>query len=100
MLPPIGSLAREGQMRLRRRDFIAALGGAAALPLAAQAQQRALPVVGFVNASSSVAGFGDAFRKGLNEAGFIEGQNVTVEYHWLDGRFDRLPSVMNDLVRR
>ena len=85
---------------LRRRDFIAGLGGAAAWPLATQAQQRALPVVGFVNGSSSVAGFGDAFRKGLNEAGFIEGQNVTVEYHWLDGRFDRLPSVMNDLVRR
>src|SRR6516165_3211154 len=85
---------------LRRRDFIAGLGGAAAWPLATQAQQRALPVVGFVNGSSSVASFDDAFRKGLNEAGFIEGQNVTVEYHWLDGRFDRLPSVMNDLVRR
>ena len=85
---------------LQRREFIAALGGAAAWPLATQAHQRALPVVGFVPGSSPVAGFGDAFRKGLNEAGFIEGQNVTVEYHWLDGRFDRLPSVMNDLVRR
>jgi putative ABC transport system substrate-binding protein len=79
---------------------MAGLGGGVAWPLATQAQQRALPMVGFVNASPSVAGLGDAFRKGLNEAGFIEGQNVTVEYHWLDGQFDRLPSVMNDLVRR
>src|SRR5262249_40673219 len=85
-----------------RRELLAALGGAAAAwPLAAGAQQPT-PIVGLINSRSAqdpgrnVA----AFRKGLDETGYVEGQNVRVEYHWLQGQFDRLPAVMADLVRR
>jgi putative ABC transport system substrate-binding protein len=85
-----------------RRSFIAGLGSAAAWSLAARAQQPAVPVVGFVHVGSAdaSAGYAAAFRKGLGETGYVEGQNVTVEYHWLEDQFDRLPSLMADMVRR
>jgi putative ABC transport system substrate-binding protein len=83
-----------------RREFITLLGGAAAWPLEVKAQQRALPVVGYVNVAEAATEREVAFRQGLGEAGYSEGRNVTVEYHILDGKFDRLPAVMADLVRR
>jgi putative ABC transport system substrate-binding protein len=88
---------------IRRREFITLLGGAAAAwPVAARAQQGAppVPVVGFVNGSAADASIAAAFRKGLSETGAAEGQNCAVEYHWLEGQYDRLPAVMADLVRR
>src|SRR6266478_4787994 len=87
---------------MRGREFIAGIGGAAIWSLAAGAQQPALPVVGFVTARSADASVDAqaAFRKGLRETGYAEDRNVTVEYHWLEGHFDRLPAVMADLVRR
>ena len=87
---------------MRRRKFIGIVGAAATWPLTARAQQPAMPVVGFIRDGSAdtSARFVAAFRKGLNETGYVEGQNVTVEYHWLEGQYNRLPALMADLVRR
>jgi putative ABC transport system substrate-binding protein len=88
---------------MRRREFITLLGGATtAWPLAARAQQSAMPVVAFLRTGSADIESGNvaAFRKGLNETGYVEGQNVTVEYHWLESPYDRLPALIADLVRR
>src|SRR6516162_7755379 len=88
---------------MRRRDFIKVVAGPAiSWPLAARAQRPAMPVIGFIRDGSaeSNARWLAGFHKGLSETGYVEGQNVTVEYHWLEGKYDRLPELLADLVRR
>ena len=88
---------------MRRREFLKGITGSiAAWPLAARAQRATMPVVAFVSSRTADGSVrvAAAFRKGLNETGYVEGQNVTVEYHWLEGQYDRLPAVFADLVRR
>ena len=88
--------------QIKRREFFSLLGGAAAWPLAARGQQPVLPVVGFLRrtAADSSAHLLEAFRRGLAEAGFVEGQNLTIDYRWADDQVDRLAALTADLVRR
>ena len=93
----------EAWANMRRRAFIAGLGGAVAWPLAARAQQPAMPVIGFLS-SGSPGSSNDVrlvgFSHGLNESGFMEGRNVTIQYHFAEGHYDRMPAMVADFVNR
>jgi hypothetical protein len=87
---------------MRRREFIAGLGSAAVWPVAVGAQQPAMPVIGYLDIGVAETRRDQliAFRRGLNEAGFVEGRNVTVEFRWADSQYERMPALTDDLLRR
>jgi putative tryptophan/tyrosine transport system substrate-binding protein len=85
---------------MKRRDFIAGLAGAASWPVAARAQQLAMPVVGRLSGVSAAGTPSAAYREGLKESGFVEGQNVAFEYRFADGQYDRLPALASELVNK
>jgi putative ABC transport system substrate-binding protein len=89
-------------IQIQRREFITLLSGVAAWPFAARAQQPAIPIVGYVHSDSpqTVAGLLAAFREGLSETGYVEGQNVAIEYRWAHNDLSRIPELVADLVRR
>src|SRR5262249_19123428 len=96
---PCSSSEREAGMR--RRDLIIFLAGAIATsPFAARAQQKAMPVIGVLSTGSPASAFEPAFHRGLSEEGYVEGQNVAIEYRWAEGHYDRLPALAADLVGR
>src|SRR5499433_2512181 len=102
---PLSALTMLLSRHTRRREFITLLGGAAAWPLAAPAQQRSLPVIGFLASGSPPSEGGSdhnlaAFRMGVEEAGFVEGKDVVIDYKWARGQFDRLPTLASELVAR
>src|ERR1700745_1912278 len=85
---------------MRRREFIAGLGGAVAWPLGARAQQPALPVIGYLSAASRITTAERSFLRGLSEIGYVEGRNVAIEYRWAEGQYNRLQTMAADLVNR
>jgi putative ABC transport system substrate-binding protein len=99
----VGSPRSAGEIRMRRREFIAGLGSAAAWPVVARAQQAAMPVVGYLSSQSADDDYKNVtvpFLQGLKETGYVEGQNMAVEYRWAENEAHRLPALAADLVRR